>query len=147
MKKHPNTDAEQALEVDCRVLSSFGGHCIHPCLAGWTTACLVRLLFPFLHLFVSINKYKYSISRCRCPWKLGLLGMFLLKRLLTGKLGFDKSVFLFLLLINKARFMCELWAFFFFTEKLNNLARFQFFKCLILRARAGFRCTRASHGT
>lgn len=27
--------------------------------------------------------------------------------------------------------MCKLWAFFFFTGKVNNLARFQFFKCLI----------------
>lgn len=58
--------------------------------------------------------------------------MFLLKRLLTGKLGFDKSVFLFWLLINRAYFMCKLWAFLFSTGKLNNLAQFQFFKCLIL---------------
>lgn len=118
---------------------------LHTSLPHWARGCLVRLLFPFLRLFVSINKYKYSISRCRCPWKLGSLGMFLLKLLLTGKLGFDKSVFLPLLLINRACFMLRALGFLFFHWKTKQACMVCFSNAWS-SARAGFRRTSASCG-
>lgn len=77
--------------VHCRDLCRSRGHshCAHPCLVGPWAAWSGLFPFLLLHLFVRINKYKYTISTHHCPWKLGLLEVFLLKQLLAGKLGFD----------------------------------------------------------
>lgn len=133
--------------MHCRFLSGSGAHrhCTHPSLAGPQAACSGLLPFPSLHLLMSINKYKYSISRCCCPWKLSLLGMFLLKRLLTGKFGFDKSVFLFLLLINRA-YLCASSGLSFFHWKTKQSCTVSVLQMPDPQQGLGSPGTRASHG-